>query len=87
MLQLLWVWPASAVAKSYMSKNTALAVKIYAVSMMVEGNALRDFSLKAVGADKQCRTHCRQRERGCASKDQLQDGSQSWGHRMCKEVF
>jgi hypothetical protein len=36
-----WFGPASAVAKSYMSKNTALAAKIYADSMMVEGNALR----------------------------------------------
>jgi hypothetical protein len=35
---------ASAVAKQYMSKNTALAAKIYAVSMIVEGNALRDLS-------------------------------------------
>ena len=50
-----------------MSKNTALAAKIYAVSMMVEGNALRDFLLKEVGDNKPCRVHGRHREAGCVS--------------------
>jgi len=56
-----------------MSKNTALAAKISAVSMMVEGNALRDFLLKELGSNRPCRTHGRHREAGCASKEQSQD--------------
>ncbi len=51
-----------------MSKNPALAAKIYADSMMVEGNALRDFLLKELGDNKLCRTHSRQREAGCANR-------------------
>jgi hypothetical protein len=78
------VWfaiPARVVAKQYMSKNTALAAKISAVSMMVDGNALWDLSLKAVSDNKQCRTHCRHREAGCASQDRQQEGCHRWGHR------
>ncbi len=56
-----------------MSKNTALAAKINAVSMMVEGNALRDFLLKEVGDNKPCRMHGRHKEAGCASKERSQD--------------
>jgi len=59
-----------------MSKNTALAAKIYADSIGVEGNALRELS-----ANKQCRTHCRYKERGRTTKDRQQDGCQCWLNR------
>jgi hypothetical protein len=46
-----------------MSKNTALAAGNYAVSMMVEGNTLRDWS-----SYRQFRMHCWSREPGCGCK-------------------